>query len=37
MTIQIETQTQTLENTNIETLVKPKRGYIKKKIEMIMM
>ena len=31
MTIQIETQTQTLENTNIETLVKPKRGYIKKK------
>ena len=31
MTIQIETQTQTLENTNIETLVvKPKRRYIKK-------
>ena len=31
MTIQIETQTQTLENTNIKTLVvKPKRGYIKK-------
>ena len=24
-------QTQTLENTNVETLVKPKRAYIKKK------
>ena len=30
MTIQIETQNQTLENTNIETLVKVKRAYIKK-------
>ena len=28
MTIQIETQNQTLENTNVET--KPKRAYIKK-------